>query len=102
MPKHTPTPEGSHYNVMANELDRDIVDGEFELSPLYDVHFRKNSIRKGMNPSTPTSYWLNSTTIVFVHGWLWNEITTNVDIQLNKETKLKQTQMHAHIHAHFV
>ena len=34
---------------MANELDYDIVVSEFELPPQYCVHFRINTLGKGMN-----------------------------------------------------
>ena len=36
--------------VVANILDSDIVESEFELQLDYDVHFRTSDLEKGMNP----------------------------------------------------
>ena len=40
---------GSPYEVVAKVLDCDIVVSEFELQPHYYVHFRTNTLEKGMN-----------------------------------------------------
>ena len=39
--------------VVANELDCDIVVTKFELQSLYCVHFRTNTLGKGMNYLIP-------------------------------------------------
>ena len=45
-----------YLGVVANELDCDIVVNEFELQSLYYVHFRTNTLRKGMNLFVLTSF----------------------------------------------
>ena len=37
----------------------------------YYVLFRINTLGKGMDPFIPLSYWLNDTTAILLHGWLW-------------------------------
>ena len=41
--------EGSPNGVVANALDCDIVVSQFELESGYYIHFRCNTLRKGMN-----------------------------------------------------
>ena len=40
-------------DVVANELDCDIVVSEFELKSRYHVYFRTNTLGKDMNPLSP-------------------------------------------------
>ena len=59
---------------MANVLDYDHEICEFEFQPRNNIHFRTNTLRKGMKLSYPSSYGLNSITAV-LEGWLWYYIT---------------------------
>ena len=43
----------SPHGIVANVLDCDIVVSKFELQSLYYVHFRTNTLRKGMDPLIP-------------------------------------------------
>ena len=56
-------------------MDCGIVVSKFELQLHYYVHFRANTLGKGMNPPYPPSYGLNSTTTVLLGEWLWHGIT---------------------------
>ena len=56
---------GSTCSVAANVLD---VVSEFELKPHYYVHFRTDTLGKGMNPFTPICYELNCTTTILLQG----------------------------------
>ena len=47
-------------------MDCEIVVREFELQSRYYVHFQANTLGKGMNPTHPPSYGLNSTTTVLL------------------------------------
>ena len=42
-----------HRGVVANFLDCDIVENEFELQSHYYVHFQTNIVRKGVDPLIP-------------------------------------------------
>ena len=53
-----------HRGVMVKALDC-----EFVLQSRYYVHFRANTLRKGMNSP---SYGLNSTTTVLLGEWHWH------------------------------
>ena len=55
---------GCPCGVMVKAMDCGIVVCEFVLQSRYYVHFRANTLGKGMNPSYPPSYGLNSTTTV--------------------------------------
>ena len=48
---------------MDNKVDFKVAVIEFDHLSCYDIHFRTNTLRKGMNPSYPTSYGLNSISI---------------------------------------
>ena len=52
--------------VVVKVLDCRIVESEFELQSRYYVHFRTNTIGKGMNNPYSPSNGLNSTTIVLL------------------------------------
>ena len=41
---------GRHHGIVVNVLDCDIVVGEFKLRSRDCIHFRTNTLRKGMNP----------------------------------------------------
>ena len=58
--------------IMVKEMDFGIVVREFVLQWHYYVHFRANTLGKGMNPANPSSYGLNSTTTVLLREWLWH------------------------------
>ena len=55
---------GCPRGVMVKTMDCGIVVCEFVLQSRYYVHFRANTLGKGMNPPYPPSYGLNSTTTV--------------------------------------
>ena len=44
----------------------------FKLHSRYYVHFRTNTLGKGMNPPYPSISMLNSITAVLLEGWLWH------------------------------
>ena len=50
---------GSH-----NELDSNIILSEFELQSRYFIHFQTNTFSERHEPSSPTSYRLNSITTI--------------------------------------
>ena len=52
--------------VMVKAMDCRIVVREFVLQSRYYIHFRANTLGKGMNPTYPPSYGLNSTTTVLL------------------------------------
>ena len=56
-------------------MDIGIVVSEFVLQSRYYVHFRTNTLGKGMDPLYPPSFGLNSTTTVLLGEWLWHYIT---------------------------
>ncbi len=64
--------EGVSRGVMVKAMVCEIVAREFELQSRYYVHFRTNTLGKGMNPLYPPSYELNSTTTVLLGEWLWH------------------------------
>ena len=79
--------------VMVKAMDYGIVVREFELQSRYYVHFRANTLGKGMNPLILPDMGLNSTTIVLLGEWLWTlNNLKRVDMPLNKETKPNQTK----------
>ena len=60
--------------VMANMLDYNIEESEFEFQSCYCVHFRTNILGKGKEspiPLSPISYGLSSTTTVLLQEWIW-------------------------------
>ena len=60
----------THYiGVVANVLDCYIVVSEFKLKLCYYIYFQSNTLGNGMNSLLPLA-GLNSTTIVFLQGWL--------------------------------
>ena len=64
-------PNHWYRGVMVKKLDSGIVVSEFELQSRNYVHFRTNTLGKGMNPPHPPIYALNGTTTVFLKGWIW-------------------------------
>ena len=58
--------------LMAKAMDCGIVVSEFVLQLRCYVHFRTNTLGKGMKPPYPPSYGLNSTTTVLLGEWLWH------------------------------
>ena len=52
--------------IMATVLDSDLKVTEFKLQSLYYIHFRINIFGKGMDPTYPPSYELNTNTDVFL------------------------------------
>ena len=51
---------------MVKAMDCGVVVLEFELKSRYDVHFSTKTFGKGMNPTFPPCYGLNSTTTVLI------------------------------------
>ena len=52
--------------VMVKAMDCGIVVSEFVLQSRYHIHFRANTLGKGMNLPYPPIYGLNSTTTVLL------------------------------------
>ena len=63
---------GCPRGVMVKAMDCGIVVRAFVLQSRYYVHFWANTLGKGMNPPSPPSYRLNSTTTVLQGEWLWH------------------------------
>ena len=57
---------GCPRGVMVKAMDCGIVVSEFVLQSRYYVHFRANTLGKGIEPPYPPSYGLDSTTIVLL------------------------------------
>ena len=57
---------GCPRGVIVKAMDCGIVVNEFVLQSRYYVHFRANTLGKGMNSHYPSSYGLNSTTSVLL------------------------------------
>ena len=57
---------GGPRGVMVKAMDCGIVVREFVLQSRYTIHFRANTLGKGMKPPYPPSYWLNSTSTVLL------------------------------------
>ena len=55
---------GCPRGVMVKAMNYGIVVSEFVLQSRYYVHFRANTLGKGIEPHYPPSYGLNSTTTV--------------------------------------
>ena len=64
--KHQLTEAGGGWphDVMVKALAGGIIVSEFELQSCYYIHFRTNTLGKGMNPPYPPNYGLNSITAV--------------------------------------
>ena len=77
-------------HVMVKAMDCRIVVREFEPQLRYYIHFRTNTLGKGMALSYPPSYGLNSTTTVLLEGWVWHWITHKgwYDIKQRNQTNL--------------
>ena len=79
---------GDLHDVMANMLDCNILANEFELQSCFYIHFRANSLGKGMNPLIHhlqlcvKMYDYSSTTRM--------TLALKIDMPLKKETKLNQ------------
>ena len=63
---------GCPRDVMVKAMDCGIVVREFVLQSHYYVHFRANTLRKGIEPPYPPSYGLNSPNTVLLGEWLWH------------------------------
>ena len=62
---------GCPHGVMVKVMDCRIVVRKFVLQSRYYVHFRANTLGKGMNPLILPAM-LNSTTTVLLGEWLWH------------------------------
>ena len=62
--------EGCPHGVMVKAMDCGIVISEFVFQLCYYVHFRANTLGKGMNPLILPAE-LNSTTTVLLGEWIW-------------------------------
>ena len=63
---------GCPRGVMVKAMDCGIVASEFVFQSRYYVYFRANTLGKGIKPSYPPNYGLNSTTTVLLGQWLWH------------------------------
>ena len=66
---HPHLPTACPRGVMVKQMDSRIVVSEFKLQSCYYVHFRTNTLGKGMNPASSPNYGLNSTTTVLLVWW---------------------------------
>ena len=63
---------GCPRGIIVKAMDCGIVVSEFVLQLRYYVHFRANTLGKGMNPLILPAYGLNSTTTVLLGEWIWH------------------------------
>ena len=70
--RYTRSNRGCPRGVMVKAMDCGIIVSEFVLQSRYYVHFRANTLGKGIEPPYPPSYGLNSTTTVLLGEWLWH------------------------------
>ena len=64
---------GCPRGVMVKATDCGIVESEFALQSSCYIHFRPNTLGKGMNHLIPPSYGLNSTTtLLLLEGEIWH------------------------------
>ena len=63
---------GCPRGVMVKAMDFGIVVSEFVFQSRYYVHFRANTLGKGIEPPYPPSYGLNSPNTVPLGDWLWH------------------------------
>ena len=56
--------------VVANLLDCDILESEFELKSLYYVNSQTNILGKDINPLIRPNYEVNSKPIVLLQRWI--------------------------------
>ena len=63
---------GCPLGVMVKAMNCGIVVREFVLQSRYYVHFRANTLGKGMKPLILPANGLNSTTTVLLGEWLWH------------------------------
>ena len=71
---YTPIPWEMYESVNSRGVGLNVVDcdsgvSEFELQSPWYVHFRTNTLEKGMNPLIHPSYGLNSPTTVLLPKW---------------------------------
>ena len=69
---------------MANVLDSDILESQFELQSCSYIHFRTNTFVKG---KSPLNYPGMVSLLFFFKDGLGIKHTMKVDMSLNKETK---------------
>ena len=76
--------EGSHHDAVASVLDCDIVVNEFELKSRYLIHFRTNTLLKGMNLFMPELWieWYRCFSFINIV-----KRPTKADMPLNRKTK---------------
>ena len=84
--KLTQTGWGCPRGVMVKAMDCGIVVSEFELQLRYYVHFRANTLGKGINPLI--LHYFSSRRMALALNNL-----TKVDMPLNKETETKRVDM---------
>ena len=58
----------------------------FEFQSRYYVHFQKNTVGKGMKFRNLPIYGLNSTTIVFLKGWIRHRYVIKLQTNLQRNT----------------
>ena len=63
---------GCPRGVMVKAMDCGIVVREFVLQSCYYIHFQANTLGKGMNPTYPPNYGLNSSTTVLLRELFWH------------------------------
>ena len=81
---------------MAKVLDCVLEVCKFELPFRLYVHFRTNSLGKGMSPMILANYGSSSIAAVLQQGWLWPQITRE------RWYTLKQTNKPAFIRGNFI
>ena len=77
---------------MVKAMDCGIVVSEFVLQLRYYIHFRANTLGKGMNPLILPTMGFNSTTIVLLGEFIWYWIIYKVRyiIKQRNQTKPKK------------
>ena len=74
---------------MVKAMDCGFVVSEFDPQPRYYVHFRTNTLGKGMNPLIVLAICYIVPLLFFYENGFGIKWPTKVDMPLNKETKPK-------------
>ena len=93
---------GCPRGVMVKAMDFGIVVCEFKLQSFYYVHFRANTLGKGMKPLILSAMGQIAPLLFFFENGFGIKWPTKVDMPLNKETKpIRICQQNKEIMTHF-
>ena len=79
---------------MVKAMDCGIVVSKFEFKSRYYVHFRANTLEKGMNPLILSAMGQIVSLMFFLENGFGIKQPSKVDMPLNKETKPNQALLY--------